>query len=45
MKGKRFSNVEFFLDMQTGMGSLVIDWDKEEPKMAQLILHIYVLVI
>ena len=31
-----------FLDMQIGMEPLVIDWAKEEPKMGQIILHIYV---
>ena len=28
--------------MQTGMEPLVIDWAKEEPKMGQIIRHIYV---
>ena len=28
--------------MQIGMELFVIDWAKEEPKMAQIILHIYV---
>ena len=28
--------------MQSGMESLVIDWAKEEPKMGQIIRHIYV---
>ena len=31
-----------FLDMQIGMEPLVIDWVKEEPKMGQIVLHIYV---
>ena len=31
-----------FLDMQIGMELLVIDWVKEEPKMSQIIWHIYV---
>ena len=31
-----------FLVMQIGMEPLVIDWAKEEPKMGQIILHIYV---
>ena len=31
-----------FLDMQIGMEPLVIDWAKEEPKMGQIIRHIYV---
>ena len=31
-----------FLDMQIGMEPLVIDWAKEEPKMGQIIWHIYV---
>ena len=31
-----------FLDMQIGMELLVIDWAKEEPKMGQIIRHIYV---
>ena len=35
---KSYSNVEVLLDMQIGMGPLVIDWAKEEPKMG----HIYV---
>ena len=30
------------LDMQIGMEPLVIDWAKEESKMGQIILHIYV---
>ena len=33
---------EGFLDMQIGMEPLVIDWAKEEPKMGQIIRHIYV---
>ena len=28
--------------MQIGMEPLVIDWAKEEPKMVQIIWHIYV---
>ena len=28
--------------MQIGMKPLVIDWDKEEPKIGQTIRHIYV---
>ena len=28
--------------MQIGMELLVIDWAKEEPKMGQIVLHIYV---
>ena len=28
--------------MQIGMDPLVIDWAKEEPKMGQIIRHIYV---
>ena len=28
--------------MQIGMEPLVIDWAKEEPKMGQIIRHIYV---
>ena len=31
-----------FLDMQIGMEPLVIEWAKEEPKMEQIIRHIYV---
>ena len=31
-----------FLDMQVGIEPLVIDWAKEEPKMGQIIQHIYV---
>ena len=41
MKGKHYSNVEI-LDMQIGMQPLVIDWDKEEAKMAKIIRYIYV---
>ena len=41
MKGKSYFNVRF-LDMQIGMEPLVIDWAKEEPKMGQIIRHIYV---
>ena len=28
--------------MQIGMEPLVIDWAKEEPKMGQIIRHIYI---
>ena len=28
--------------MQIGMETLVIDWAKEEPKMGQIIQHVYV---
>ena len=28
--------------MQIGMEPLIIDWDKEEPNMGQIIMHIYV---
>ena len=42
MKGKSYSQCADFLDMQIGMGPLVTDWAKEEPKMGQIILHIYV---
>ena len=31
-----------FLDMQIGMEPLVIGWAIEEPKMGQIIRHIYV---
>ena len=31
-----------FLDIQIGMEPFVIDWANEEPKMGQIILHIYV---
>ena len=31
-----------FLDMQIRMEPLVIGWAKEEPKMGQIIRHIYV---
>ena len=41
MKGKSYFNVSF-LDMQIGMEPLVIDWAKEDPKMGQIIWHIYV---
>ena len=40
MKGKHYSGG--FLDRQIGMEPLVIDWAKEEAKMAKLIWHIYV---
>ena len=30
------------LNTQIGMEPLVIDWAKEEPKMGQIIRHIYV---
>ena len=33
MKGKRYPNVEIFLDKQTGMEPLVIDWTKKQPFM------------
>ena len=42
MKGKNYFNVEVFFDMQSGIEPLVIDWAKEEPKMGQIIRHIYV---
>ena len=42
MKGKSYFDVEVFLDMQIGMEPLVVDWAKEEPKMGQIIRHIYV---
>ena len=42
MKGKSYSNVEVLLDMQIRMESFVIDRAKEEPKMEQIIRHIYV---
>ena len=41
MKRKSYSNVEDFLHMQIGMEPLVIDWAKEEPKIGQIIRHIY----
>ena len=41
MKGKSYSNVEFFKHA-IGMEPLVIDWAKEEPMMGQIIRHIYV---
>ena len=41
MKWKSYFNVRF-LDMQNGIEPLVIDWAKEEPKMGQIIRHIYV---
>ena len=40
MKGRVFQ-CGGFLDMQIGMEPLVIDWAKEEPKMGQIIQHIY----
>ena len=42
MEGKRYSNVEVFLDRQIGIEPLVIDWAKEEAKVAKIIRHIYV---
>ena len=42
MKGKSYSNVEVFLDMQIRMEPLVIDWAKEEPKMVQIIRQIFI---
>ena len=42
MKGKRYYNVEVFLDRQIGMEPLVTDWAKEKAKMAKIIRHIYV---
>ena len=44
MKAKNYSNVEVFLDMQIGMELLVIDWAKEEPKMGQIIWHIFMFI-
>ena len=41
MKG-RVIPVWMFLDMQIGIEALVIDWPKEELKIGQIILHIYV---
>ena len=41
MKGRVIPMLRF-LDMQIGMELLVIDWAKGEPKMGQIILHIYV---
>ena len=34
--------MEVFLDRQIGMEPLIIDWAKEEAKMAKIIQHIYV---
>ena len=31
-----------FLEMEIGMEPLVIDWAKGEPKLGQIIRHIYV---
>ena len=42
MKGKRYSNVEVFSDMQAETQPFVIDWAKKEAKMAKIIWHIYV---
>ena len=42
MKGKRYASLEVFLDMHIGMQPLVIDWAKEEAKMAKIIRHMYV---
>ena len=42
MKGKSYSNVEVLLDMQIRMEPFVIERAKEEPKMEQIIRHIYV---
>ena len=41
MKGRVISMWRF-LDMQIRMELLVTDWAKEEPKMGQIILQIYV---
>ena len=43
MKGNRYHNVEVFLDRQIGMEPLVIDWAKEEAKMARIVgnIHVY----
>ena len=42
MKGKRYPNLEVFLDRQIGMEPLVIDWAKEEAKMARIVRDINV---
>ena len=42
MKGKRYYNVEVFLERHIGMEPFVIDWAKEEAKMAKIIRHIYI---
>ena len=41
MKGKCYSSVEVFRQANWN-GTLVIDWAKEEAKMAKIIRHIYV---
>ena len=40
MKEKRYSNEKGFLNRQIGMEPLVINWAKEEAKMAKIIRHI-----
>ena len=42
MSGNPYSNVYMFLGKQIGMESLVIDWAKEEAKMAKIVLNIHV---
>ena len=42
MKGNRYPNVEVFLDRQVEMEPLVIDWAKEEAKMARMIRNVHV---
>ena len=39
---KKLDRVNLPLDMQIGKEPLVIDWAKEEPKIGQIIWHIYV---
>ena len=43
IKGNRCPNVEVFLDRQIGIEPLVIDWAKEEAKMARIVrdIHVY----
>ena len=43
MKETHYPDVEVFLERQIGMEPLVIDWAKEEAKMATVVgdIHVY----
>ena len=41
MKGNRYPNVDDFFDRQVGMKPLVIDWVKEEGKLARIIIFVF----
>ena len=43
MKGNRYPNMAVSLDRQIGIEPLVIDWAKEEAKMARIVrdIHVY----